>query len=408
MPSFSLLNKIAMYKKIILFSFFTLSIVVYSSAQSVLQTIYTEFAGTTINPDSNGHYWNNMTSANPIKLINSKDSATNFAFTYVAGAWITNTTGVGLLNPSPALLGDFAVASATSNLYYNTSSGQFRISGLNAKKGYKFYLFGSRMTGNPARITRYTLSGIDSFVGMLQTSGTNLGGPGINQNNSTIVASSILTPDTSGVINLTVAVDSGGFAYLNTMKMEEYDNSLPVTIANLSVSQISNGVKLYWHSLNETDIESYVVEKSVDGVTFEAAGTVAALNNGENAYSFTDEDAVKATNYYRLKVREKNGVYKFSNTIRLSQNVQRSKILVYPNPVIGLLLSLQVSNVEKGTYNVLLLSNDGRIIQSQSLEHSGGNSVYSLPINSCVAKGNYHLVLMIGNKTVTSQKIIIE
>ncbi len=397
-----------MYKKIILFSFFTLSIVVYSSAQSVLQTIYTEFAGTTVNPDSNGHYWNNMTSANPLKLINSKDSSTNFALTYVAGAWITNTTGVGLLNPSPALLGDFAVASATSNLYYNTSSGQFRISGLNAKKGYKFYLFGSRNTGNPARITRYTITGIDSFVGTLQTSGTNLGGPGINQNNSKIVTSSILTPDTSGVINLTVAVDSGGFAYLNTMKMEEYDNTLPVSIANLSVSQISNGVKLSWRSFNESDIENYVIEKSFDGVTFEFAGAVNALNSMNNTYSFTDENAIKVTNYYRLKIVEKNGVYKFSNTIRLSQNVQKAKILVYPNPVVGSMLSLQLTNIDKGNYDVRIISSDGRNMQSQKLEHTGGNAIYSLPINATVTKGNYRLVLTSGNKALSSQAIIIE
>ncbi len=397
-----------MYKKIILFSFFTLSIVVYSSAQSVLQTIYTEFAGTTVNPDSNGHYWNNMTSANPLKLINSKDSSTNFACTYVAGAWITNTTGVGLLNPSPALLGDFAVASATSNLYYNTSSGQFRISGLNAKKGYKFYLFGSRNTGNPARITRYTITGIDSFVGTLQTSGTNLGGPGINQNNSKIVTSSILTPDTSGVINLTVAVDSGGFAYLNTMKMEEYDNTLPVSIANLSVSQISNGVKLSWRSFNESDIENYVIEKSFDGVTFEFAGAVNALNSMNNTYSFTDENAIKSTNYYRLKIVEKNGVYKFSNTIRLSQNIQKAKILIYPNPVVGSMLSLQLTNIDKGNYDVRIISSDGRNMQSQKLEHTGGNAVYSLPINATVTKGNYRLVLTSGNKALSSQAIIIE
>ena len=397
-----------MYKKIILFSFFTLSIVVYSSAQSVLQTIYTEFAGTTVNPDSNGHYWNNMTSANPLKLINSKDSSTNFALTYVAGAWITNTTGVGLLNPSPALLGDFAVASATSNLYYNTSSGQFRISGLNAKKGYKFYLFGSRNTGNPARITRYTITGIDSFVATLQTSGTNLGGPGIHQNNSKIVTSSILTPDTSGVINLTVAVDSGGFAYLNTMKMEEYDNTLPVSIANLSVSQISNGVKLSWRSFNESDIENYVIEKSFDGVTFEFAGAVNALNSMNNTYSFTDENAIKVTNYYRLKIVEKNGVYKFSNTIRLSQNVQKAKILVYPNPVVGSMLSLQLTNIDKGNYDVRIISSDGRNMQSQKLEHTGGNAIYSLPINATVTKGNYRLVLTSGNKALSSQAIIIE
>ena len=397
-----------MYKKIILFSFFTLSIVVYSSAQSVLQTIYTEFAGTTVNPDSNGHYWNNMTSANPLKLINSKDSSTNFALTYVAGAWITNTTGVGLLNPSPALLGDFAVASATSNLYYNTSSGQFRISGLNAKKGYKFYLFGSRNTGNPARITRYTITGIDSFVATLQTSGTNLGGPGIHQNNSKIVTSSMLTPDTSGVINLTVAVDSGGFAYLNTMKMEEYDNTLPVSIANLSVSQISNGVKLSWRSFNESDIENYVIEKSFDGVTFEFAGAVNALNSMNNTYSFTDENAIKVTNYYRLKIVEKNGVYKFSNTIRLSQNVQKAKILVYPNPVVGSMLSLQLTNIDKGNYDVRIISSDGRNMQSQKLEHTGGNAIYSLPINATVTKGNYRLVLTSGNKALSSQAIIIE
>lgn len=72
------------------------------------------------------------------------------------------------------------------------------------------------------------------------------------------------------------------------------------------------------------------------------------------------------------------------------------------------MLSLQLTNIDKGNYDVRIISSDGRNIQSQKLEHTGGNTVYSLPINATIAKGNCHLLLISGNKTLSSQTIIIE
>ena len=201
------------------------------NAQNVQQTFYIDLGSndhingfSTLSPDSNGHYWNNLTSAalnTSIKLTNSTNTTTAYSFTVTGSMSVNGVLNGGLLNPVSANLGDMAIATATEDYFYTTSTGSLKFSGLNAGKCYRFSLFGSRSQADPARFTTYTLTGSNSFSGSLQTSGTNLGGVGNNGNSSTILTSSLINPTSGGVISLDISVMTGGFAYINMIKLEE-------------------------------------------------------------------------------------------------------------------------------------------------------------------------------------------
>ena len=209
----------------------------------LVQTLYFDFGskiaaqGTlTEGEDENGHYWNNITNNTSADkyaaagtvytpLVNSGNVSTGYELT-LNDRFSTNgkSGGGGLLAPLKDLLGDMAIVSATEDYFFTESSEDnrsFTFSGLDKSKGYKFYIFGSRNT-TEVRIVNYTMLGTNEYVGELQTSGTDCGGQGINQNIKNVCVSEMVYPDADGKIKVTLSKKQGQFAALNTLKIEEY------------------------------------------------------------------------------------------------------------------------------------------------------------------------------------------
>lgn len=183
----------------------------------------------TTSPDINGNYWNNATdpslTAPTIALIDKNNISTGFSLN-VTGAMSENgIQNGGLLTPNASILEkDFSIATATEDYFYTGTSGSITIKGLDIKKGYVFNLFGSRNT-TETRITKYTLQGANLYNGTLQTSGTNLGGVGINGNAGTVLVTDTIMPDSTGKIKLIITLNTGTFAHLNLMRMDEVNGT---------------------------------------------------------------------------------------------------------------------------------------------------------------------------------------
>jgi lysophospholipase L1-like esterase len=183
----------------------------------------------TINPDVNGNYWNNIiptTTTSRTSLVNTTNQNTGFYLSSNSSLSANGIVNGGLLSPDVSKLGEMAVATATQDFFYTTTTGQMTMGGLNPSKGYRFFLFGSR-DNSVTRTTTYSLNGMNNCSGVLQTSGIDLGGTGKNYNNSKFYATPIIIPDKNGEvgINLTATI---GAAYLNMMRVEE------VEIANIT------------------------------------------------------------------------------------------------------------------------------------------------------------------------------
>lgn len=68
----------------------------------------------------------------------------------------------------------------------------------------------------------------------------------------------------------------------------------------------TNLVVLKWTTLNEVDCKEFVIERSMDKLTFEKRGTVKATNTSERKeYQFEDKSVFRTTAntfHYRLKI----------------------------------------------------------------------------------------------------------
>jgi hypothetical protein len=114
-------------------------------------------------------------------------------------------------------------------------------------------------------------------------------------------------------------------------------NPLPISLLDFSAKQKNDAVDLFWKTASEVNNDYFVLERSIDGVNWEeiytckGAGTSTIINH----YSFVDYEIQSSTVYYKLKQIDFDGKCSYSNILSVTNNIQPSRISVYPNPFDG-------------------------------------------------------------------------
>jgi PQQ-dependent dehydrogenase (s-GDH family) len=160
--------------------------------------------------------------------------------------------------------------------------------------------------------------------------------------------------------------------------------------------QNDNSVLLNWKTENEINASHFIVERSIDGNRFNGIGNVSAngRNNtgGSSNYDFTDNDAIKQSSqkiYYRLRMVDIDGTYKFSNIVSVAMPFITGKMIISPNPVIDL-AKVMLASPENGKVQWKLIDNIGRIILKGTEHVNKGVNNFSINMNRLPA-GTYYL-----------------
>lgn len=112
-------------------------------------------------------------------------------------------------------------------------------------------------------------------------------------------------------------------------------NPLPVELISFTGEYKENAVELNWVTASELDNDHFEIERSLDGIEFEAIGLVPGkgTSNVKNSYRFYDDSPVFGIVYYRLKQVDYDGGYEFSKIIYIEVPLLHNiKLTVYPNP----------------------------------------------------------------------------
>jgi hypothetical protein len=207
----------------------------------------------------------------------------------------------------------------------------------------------------------------------------------------------------SGLYNVYVSVNPGvqqpeQFSFNNFFYKYVYINrsgALPVTLVSFNASRSGNNVQTAWQTANEANVKQYVVQHSVSGMSFKDIGRVALSNSAtpNNHYTFNHVNAPYGRNYYRLKVLDNDGSFKYSQ-VRLVTIDNKTVINVYPNPVIDI-LNIVVSNGDGKPSNVKLMDMYG-----QQLWSSRVNGTAQVNMKAW-ARGTYILQVNEGDEVYT-------
>ncbi len=105
---------------------------------------------------------------------------------------------------------------------------------------------------------------------------------------------------------------------------------LPVTLLSFTGQRIETAALLQWQATQETNFKQYEIERSNDGLVFLKIGSVPGQNLTN--YHFKDAEAPQSLIYYRLKMIDIDGRFKYSDIVKLEAIPFGSKSVLYPNP----------------------------------------------------------------------------
>ncbi|TAF63283.1 MAG: T9SS C-terminal target domain-containing protein [Cytophagales bacterium] len=178
---------------------------------------------------------------------------------------------------------------------------------------------------------------------------------------------------------------------------------LPLEILDVKATWTGTEVLVEWVTITERAASYFVVERSIDGVSFEPISTVNAKGGiGVNNYAIKDTKAGTGINYYRIKQVDKDNTFEYTKIV--SVLVTRESVLqVYPNPVQrGALLTVKLPEVNSFDTQISLRDMQGREVLITTVS---SQSLVELSIPSYLTQGMY--ILEIKTNTSTFQRKII-
>lgn len=112
----------------------------------------------------------------------------------------------------------------------------------------------------------------------------------------------------------------------------QINSPLPVLWLNVEGTLNSTNHANLLFKVNERNVQSYGIEKSMDGLDFQQVDVVKSNGNGINTYTYLDLEELKTTTFYRIKEIDNDGRYTYSTIIRLAPS-SMSTWQAFPNPV---------------------------------------------------------------------------
>ncbi len=158
--------------------------------------------------------------------------------------------------------------------------------------------------------------------------------------------------------------------------------TLPVVLVEFIANKADDGsVKLNWATSQEQNSAYYDVERSSDQTSWTKIGSVKAKGYASTTsnYSFSDKLPLDGNGYYRLKMTDLDGKYKYSRTVAVTTASNSQPLVIYSNPFSDQIrLKINVSRAQ----NLIMTVSDmlGKTYINQNYHaQSGDNFVNLLP-----------------------------
>ena len=109
---------------------------------------------------------------------------------------------------------------------------------------------------------------------------------------------------------------------------------LPISITKFNGLHQNGVSKLMWQTDYEQSVLNYEIQRSLNGLDFKSIGNVKAIGNSSvvQNYSFEDGEVLSNTIYYRLKIVESNGGFKYSKILVFRVDMGITTNSISPNP----------------------------------------------------------------------------
>ena len=190
------------------------------------------------------------------------------------------------------------------------------------------------------------------------------------------------------------------------------DSIPPVQFISDTASLMYNGyANIQWTVDSEIAVNHYVIERSVDGISFSQIGIISQIGNSFTntvIYAYTDSGTLNINQvfYYRIEAVGSNGNNNYSPIVSVRGKIPGMQ--VYPNPLHGNTLYIPFNIYSQNTYNIRLINSIGEITYNNTINVNAGNIIFPLQLDNHPRSGYYLLVLTDQSGHITTYKILIE
>ncbi|MGE0587244.1 MAG: T9SS type A sorting domain-containing protein [Cyclobacteriaceae bacterium] len=215
-------------------------------------------------------------------------------------------------------------------------------------------------------------------------------------------ATSALTSITEGTYNLVLEYFENGGGNRVTFNYAMTSCILPVTWHSIEATASQGANTISWETASEKDNDGFVVERSIDGKTFENIGWVkgSGTTTDQHAYEYRDVNPEMGVNYYRLKQVDFDGKFDYSKIVSAENHfVKEKEMHLYPNPARDYVM---VTNVTTELPSLRLTSILSGNVVFPAYESSTGFNLQDVP------PGIYIALLVDGETSVQERLIVLE
>ncbi|MEO7047899.1 MAG: T9SS type A sorting domain-containing protein [Ferruginibacter sp.] len=184
--------------------------------------------------------------------------------------------------------------------------------------------------------------------------------------------------------------------YTNDFWEYSTNNVLPVSLITFDIKKGMHVNELYWQTSGEINVDHYLIEHSSDGLKFSGLDKVNAAGNNQltKNYSYTDQTPFNGTNFYRLKMVDKDGTIAYSKIVAV-KNDNSKTLQIFPNPATNIVYIQASGENENALIQIFDLT--GKKVKEQKI-FINGNISLSIDVSN-LQKSIYNLILKKGTKT---------
>ncbi|MEO7307719.1 MAG: T9SS type A sorting domain-containing protein [Ferruginibacter sp.] len=190
-------------------------------------------------------------------------------------------------------------------------------------------------------------------------------------------------------------------------------STLPVTLVNFLGSYDKQKTTLMWETENMMNFSHFEIERSTTAGNFASVGIKNPQGNGMSRTQYQYVDDLSGVNgstfYYRLKMVDIDGHFKYSNVLVIRKDKKTTDLVVNPNPVMSgvnkATANFTTSTSGKINFNVIDMS--GKVVLTQQNSVSPGNNSVTINNLDRLQSGIYMLQLHDGETRTTAKFYIV-
>lgn len=182
---------------------------------------------------------------------------------------------------------------------------------------------------------------------------------------------------------------------------------LPVSLAQFEVVlQDKNNALLQWQTVSENNNRGYEIEMAQGNAAYrrmgfvEGNGTTAAVNN----YQMVVPNLAPGTYYFRLKIIDLDGRFKYSQIRTLKVSNNNDAVRIYPNPVKNEFFYVAFTQPANKSITIKISNAAGQLVSLYNFT----SYTNPLKIKSPVASGKYYLEVITNEGTATKKLFVVQ